>query len=319
MTLGRQTKAVTYVDATDSAGIAVRYWLPAGATNLVIWSHPDSQTEQITPGYWAYPLIQAFIQDGYAVIASNLHGRSWGNAASLTDTVNAYNYMVGKMTVSKVVMAGGSMGGLASLLTIAKANLFAGKVKGACLFDAVTNLANMYDAGQYAFVIQTAYGMASSTLAAASSSGAITLSSTVSFPASTVLTVDSGTNQETVTVSSVAGTGPYTLTLSSAATKAHASGVSIFKASGSDASYGTATSGNDPNLYAASAYTDLRYRLYASSADTSVAKAGNADTFATLVGGTATEVSVQAHPLGHLDPHGVWPADVVAFMQRCYA
>lgn len=246
--IGRQTRAVTYVDTTDSAGIAIRYWLPAGATNLVIWSHPDSQTQQINPGYWAYPLIQAFIQEGYAVIGSNLHDRSWGNAASQTDIVNAYNFMAGKMTINKVVVAGGSMGGLASLLTIAKGLLPAGKVKGAVLVDAVTNLRNLYDAGTYTTVIQTAHGIA---------------------------------------------------------------------ADGSD--YATKTAGNDPNLYAASAYTGLRYRLYASSADASVAKAGNADAFATLVSGTAAEVSVQSHPLGHLDPHGVWPADVIAFMQRCFA
>lgn len=321
MTIGRQNRSVTYVDATDSGGIAIRYWLPrdiSGAVPLIIWSHPDSQNEQITPGYWAYPLIQAFLQEGYAVIGSNIHNRSWGNTASLTDIVNAYNFMTGKVTVSKVVMAGASMGGLASLLTIAKGNLPAGMVKGAVLVDGVTNLANMYNAGLYASVIQTAYGMTSSTLSASSSIGAATLSSSTSFPATTVLTVDSGANQETVTVSSVSGAGPYTLTLSATATKAHASGVSIFIPSASDANYATATTGNDPNLYAASAYAGIRYRFYASAADTSVARASNADAFVTLVSGTATEAAAASHPLGHLDPHGVWPADVIAFVKRCF-
>ena len=249
--IGRQTKAVTFIDGTDSAGIAIRYWPPANTSvpaPMIIWSHPDSQTQQIGPGYWAYPLVQAFLQEGYGVIASNLHDRSWGNAASLTDTVNAYNFMTTKMTVSNVVMAGGSMGGLASLLAIAKDLLPAGKIKGAVLFDAVTNLRNMYDAGTYTTVIQTAHGIA---------------------------------------------------------------------ADGSD--YATKTAGNDPNLYTGADYAGLRYRLYASAADVSVARAGNADAFATLVGGSATEVSVQSHPLGHLDPHGVWPADVIAFTQRCFA
>jgi hypothetical protein len=248
MTLGRQTRAVTFVDTTDSAGIAIRYWLPAGATNLVIWSHPDSQTQQINPGYWAYPVIQAFLQEGYAVIASNLHDRSWGNAASQTDTVNAYNFMASRMAIAKVVMAGGSMGGMCSLLAIAKDLLPAGAIKGAVLFDGVTNLRNMYDAGTYTSVIETAHGITPG-----------------------------------------------------------------------GADYATKTAGNDPNLYTAADYSGLRYRLYASSADTAVAKTGNSDAFATLVTSTATEVSVQSHPLGHLDPHGVWPADVIAFMKRCFA
>lgn len=248
MTIGRQTRAVTFVDTVDSAGIAIRYWLPQGATNLVIWSHPDSQTQQINPGYWAYPLIQALVQEGYAVIGSNLHDRSWGNAASQTDTVNAYNFMAGKMTINKVVMAGGSMGGMVSLLTIAKNLLPAGKVTGAALVDGVTNLRNMYDAGTYTSVIQTAHGIA----------------------------VD-----------------------------------------GSD--YNTKTAGNDPALYAASAYTGMRFRFYASAADTAVARAGNADAFVTLVSGTATEAVAVTHPLGHLDPHGVWPGDFTAFVKRCFA
>lgn len=249
LVIGRQTKAVTYLDGTDSAGIAIRYWLPNASTApLIIWSHPDSQTQLIGPGYWAYPLIQAFVQEGYAVIASNLHDRSWGNAASQTDTVNAYNFMATKITISGVVMAGGSMGGMCSLLTVAKNLLPAGKVKGVALVDGVTNLLDMYNQPTYTAVIKTAHGIASD---------------------------------------------------------------------GSD--YAAKTAGNDPNLYAASAYAGIRYRLYASAADTAVLRANNADAFATLVASTATEISVQTHALIHLDPHGVWPIDFIAFVKRCFA
>lgn len=64
------------------------------------------------------------------------------------------------------------------------------------------------------------------TLSASSIVGAVTLSSSVSIPASTLIQVDVGLLAETVTTSAVSGSGPYTITVP-ALTKAHASGVAI--------------------------------------------------------------------------------------------
>jgi hypothetical protein len=94
--------------------------------------------------------------------------------------------------------------------------------------------------------------------------------------------------------------------------------ICIFRTSATDPSYPGATSGNDPALYAASVYAGLRYRFYASAADTAVARASNADQIVTLVSGVATEATAVSHPLGHLDPHGIWPSDVIDFTNRCF-
>jgi hypothetical protein len=61
---------------------------------------------------------------------------------------------------------------------------------------------------------------------AASIATATTLVSSVSYPASTALTVDSGAAQETKTTSAVSGSGPYTLTIA-ALTNAHPSGAAL--------------------------------------------------------------------------------------------
>lgn len=310
--IGRQLSGVTPVDTVDSAGHAIRYWLPQGVTGpmpLVIWNHPDSHTQMIDPGYWAYSLIHAMVQEGYAVVASYLHNRSWGNAASLTDVVNAYNFMQSLVGVSKLVLAGASMGGLPSLLTIATGGLPTAKVKGAALIDAVCSLRALYDAGTYTSVIQTAHGMTVGTTTAATAVGATSLPTTASYPTTgTVLLVDGGAQQEAVTT-----TGPSTGTAVpvAAMTKAHASGVTI-------ADYASKTQGKDPMLYPASTFAGQRYRFWAANADASVARGTNADAFASLVTG-ATELTVVSHAAGHLDTRGAQPRDLVGFLRRCFA
>lgn len=162
MTIGRQLYGVHYTDTTDSGGINVRYWVPPTPSGqLVIFCHQLGGTEAISPNYWAYPLVHASIQAGASVIASRAHGDNWGNDASLTDVVNEYTLMNAINAVSSVVLVGASMGGLDALLTAAKGNLPAGKLKGVYLIDAVTDLSWAYTANANAFQasMNTAYGV----------------------------------------------------------------------------------------------------------------------------------------------------------------
>ena len=74
--IGSQPNGVHYVDATDSAGQPIRYWLPPKAqmgasTPLIIWCHQFTNTEAITTGYRFYSTIHAAVQQGYMVVASN--------------------------------------------------------------------------------------------------------------------------------------------------------------------------------------------------------------------------------------------------------
>jgi pimeloyl-ACP methyl ester carboxylesterase len=245
MTLGRQLYGVHATDALDSGSVNVRHWRPPTPNGqLVIFCHQLSGNELITPSYWAYPLVHAAVQSGASVIASRLHGDNWGNDASLTDVVNAYNLMNALNSVSSVVLVGASMGGLDALLTAAKGNLPAGKTKGVYLIDAVTDLSWAYTANSNGFQtsINTAYGVAS---------------------------------------------------------------------------FAAIPAGHDPrNSFAASVYSGLRLRFYASTADATVAKASNIDPFASFVSAVATESATVTHNTsGHTqDCSG---KDFTAFLGRC--
>ena len=67
----------------------------------------------------------------------------------------------------------------------------------------------------------------STTLAAASSISATTISTTATIAANTVIQIDTALNVEYAKVTAVSGTGPYTLTLASPLTIAHASSAAV--------------------------------------------------------------------------------------------
>lgn len=170
--IGRQLHGVHPVDTTDSGGINVRYWVPpmesmGAEAPLVINCHQLSANEQIPPGYWAYPLIHAAIQQGCMVAASRAHGYNWGNPASFVDVVNEYNLMNAIKPVSKVVLVGASMGGLDAALTAAKKTLPTGKLQGVYLIDPVLDLNWAYTASPggtangFQASINAAYGVTS--------------------------------------------------------------------------------------------------------------------------------------------------------------
>lgn len=68
-------------------------------------------------------------------------------------------------------------------------------------------------------------GSGTTTLSASASAGDTTISTVASIASPTVIQIDTGTNSEVRTVASVSGSGPYTVTLTTALAKAHASSV----------------------------------------------------------------------------------------------
>lgn len=70
-------------------------------------------------------------------------------------------------------------------------------------------------------------GSGTTTLSSGSSAGATTVSTVASISASTIIQIDTGALSEVRTVQSVSGTGPFTLTLNTALTYAHASAVVV--------------------------------------------------------------------------------------------
>ncbi|MDT0171007.1 LamG-like jellyroll fold domain-containing protein [Pseudarthrobacter sp. BRE9] len=302
---------VTYLDTTSSNGQAIRYWMPSGTgpAPLMIYSHPSGGTALVDPGYWAYHYVRAFVNEGWIVAASNLHGENWGSNQALADTADLYASINALRTVTKTVMWGGSMGGLVSSLAVANATV--PNIKGVLLQDGVLNLANMYANAAYTAGIDTAYGITRGTLSGATTVGATSIPTTASFPTvGTQLLVGNGTANAEIVTTTGASTG--TSVAVTALTKAHASAEQV-------SDYPTKSAGHDPMLVSTASYGAVGWNLTASTADTTVPEVSHADPFAAKVTGTAAEVAVFNHGMGHLHGSSQRPADGVAFVKRCLA
>lgn len=80
--------------------------------------------------------------------------------------------------------------------------------------------------------------------------------------------------------------------------------------------YATQTAGHDPILFAASTYSGLKMRMWASAGDTTIDKTANADALETLVTGQAAEVDVVTATGNHGDAAHFIPEDLRAFLNR---
>lgn len=159
---GLANTGVAWEDTTSSNGQAVRIFeptTPSTPKTVLLWSHPSSQNQFISPSVWAYPLFHAALAQGWYVAASNMHGENWGNQTGLDDLLDLYNLMNGRYAPTKVVLVGASMGGLATASAISKNTI--PKAVGAYFIDAVVNLADQYTNASYTALIKTAYGIAS--------------------------------------------------------------------------------------------------------------------------------------------------------------
>lgn len=161
-TLPQGQGVASYQTATDSAGIAIRVWLPSevktSGNTLVIWSHHHSGSELISPANYSYPYAHTSVNEGWIFAASNMHGDQWGNATAQTDLLNLYNYVNTRWPVSKVILMGSSMGGLATANAISHDTV--PNVVGAVTHDGVLSLSSIYANASYTASIKTAYGIA---------------------------------------------------------------------------------------------------------------------------------------------------------------
>jgi pimeloyl-ACP methyl ester carboxylesterase len=227
------------------------------------------------------------------------------------DVVNEYNLMVAINAASSVILVGASMGGLDALLTAAKGNLPAGKLKGIYLIDAVTDLKWAYTGNANAFQssINTAYSLTTGTLSGATGIGVTSLPTTASYPTiGTQIVIAPGTGSEEKVTTTGASTGTAVAVTATVAAHASADLISDFP---------TKTSGNDPrNNFAASAYTGLRMRFFASTADVTVAKASNTDPFQTFVAASVTESAIVTHNASTHTQVGPGK-DFTDFLSRC--
>ncbi len=317
ITVGTPQYLPTPEQTTSPNGQAVRIWEPktlAAGAPLIIFNHQFTGSEQIGPGaaQGLYALIQAAHAEGWRVAASNQHGNNWGNQSSIDDVVDLYNMMNTRQAVTKVVVTGASMGGLSASLLVPDGRI---PIKGALLFDAVTNLADVYSpaAGfsDYSGAINTSYGVTAGTLSGATSAAATSIPTTASFPTiGTQLIIGYGTSAvETVTTT---GASTGTAVAVTATANAHASGDKV-------SDYPTKSAGHDPQTRSASDYTGVRWRFYSSLNDTSnVKEANNIVLFAAKVA-AAPEATVVTHWGGHLDGSIARPADFVAYVKRCIA
>lgn len=312
MIVGTQDYGVTLVDANDANAVACRVWLPpwqamAASAPLLIWSHPQGQDQLISPSYFAYPLIHAALQQGWMVVASNEHGgSSWGNSAVMTDLAAAKALAATYHPVGSVLLIGASMGGTATANAVAKGAVSG--VVGAYLVDGAFDLSVMYAAAAYTSTVDTGYSLTRGTLSAATIAGATSLPTTAGYPTvGTQLLVGNGTaNAETVTTTA-ASTG--TAVAVTACVNAHASAEQV-------SDYPTKTAGWNPMQDPASAFTGIRWRFVASSADTTVVKSSHTDPFAAKVA-AAPEAGVVSKLGTHLSVDSALPADMVAFAKRC--
>jgi hypothetical protein len=304
--------AVTYLDTVDGAGVNVRIWKPRvvhPSNTLVIWSHQSGGTETISTGYQGYPLVHALVNEGYTVIATRQHSENWGNANGVTDVTGAYNFALTTGAVDNVILLGASMGGLASSLSIPLGGIPSAKIKGVYGWDAVFDLRTLYSQATYTAGINTAHGITAGTLSGATSAGATSIPTTASFPTiGTQLMVGNGTaNVEVVTTT---GASNGTSVAVTALANTHASGDQV-------SDFPTKTAGRNPVQRSGSDWAGKRFRFTASTSDTAVPKAANADAMSALIAASATEYAVVSHPSGHLSGNGVNPADLIAFTRRC--
>ncbi len=154
---------------TDAGGliteaVIVRKEGFTGLRPLVIMSHPAGYTERIFLDLAPFrALLSALLDQGYVVAFSRLGDdpasgyNNWGNQFALDANVQLYNYcsLNHQIDPNRVAMLGTSMGGLATLLAFPNGGI---PVKGAALYDPVTDLAWAYGA-QFTVGINAAYGI----------------------------------------------------------------------------------------------------------------------------------------------------------------
>jgi len=163
ISVGTTEATANWEQTTSPNGQAVRIYTPASppaSKTLILWSHPHAHNEQIAPGYWAYAYAHAAKANGWHFAASYMHADQWGNSTAQADLLDLYNMMATRETFARVVLMGGSMGGLATANAVIKSTI--PNTVGAYIIDGAVSLSAMFagNTGAYASSIRAAYGIA---------------------------------------------------------------------------------------------------------------------------------------------------------------
>jgi len=307
-----------YESGSTSDGSTYRIWAPANPianAPLILWSHPQGQSEQIEPGYFAYPYVHACNALGWYFAASSLgtgstpggSASAWGNSSAQTALLNLYNLLSTRRTFNNVVLLGASMGSFTNALAVIKSTL--PNIKASYFIDGAFSLLTMYKSATYYPGINLAYAIINGTLSAISTSGATSISSSVSFPTGSIILIDPfGTNPEQKTTGSPTGSGPYTIPLTTPLDFGHASGVAV-------SDYYTKTVNQDPMITTITNFTNLPTRFLASSTDVVTVQSSHTTPFKARLNGIATGNEIVQHKGGHLGAGSTYPLDFVTFIK----
>lgn len=166
---GIQSSATNYAqnDYTDGvSGKAYRLLRPNGLADgtsapLIIYCHGAGGDKTFLTLDLHLHLLSYLCAAGYRVVASDLESQGWGNAASLLELVQLRTAVATKVTSSKTMLWGESMGSLTALLSLADATNWSDVIGYYGVYP-VCNLASMFgnNAGAFAVPIRAAYGIA---------------------------------------------------------------------------------------------------------------------------------------------------------------
>lgn len=124
----------------------------------LLYCHPRGGTEMsVLTESQMYNVYTNLLANGIAVVSHNQHGNGWGNQQSLDDMAISYRYIRDHYNLGPVVLAGASMGGVASL-NIAQQRVIPGVV-GWIGWYPICSLIQGYTIAGFSADINTAYGI----------------------------------------------------------------------------------------------------------------------------------------------------------------
>lgn len=306
-------------DTVTADGSTIRIWtppVPAENTPLILFCHPQGQTEKVNSATFAFPLIHAAVSMGWYVAGSSMGtvstpggtASSWGNPTAQAALRQLYDLMMTRHNFTSVILLGASMGGFASALAVTKNTI--PNVKGVYFIDPALSLLSMYRLSAYTSTVDAGYSIVAGTLSGAVTAGANSVLSTVSFPAGTKIIIDPlGANPEQLTTGSPSGAGPFTIPITTPLGFNHSSGVKI-------SDYGTKTLGFDAMLESKEAFSGIALRFVASSTDTITVQSNHTTPFQAQVSGIASESAIVQHLGLHLNGGATQSKDFVDFVTR---
>lgn len=149
---------------------AYEFFKPDGLSDLtpaplVVWVHSAGQSQVQLRGSGGAPLLRPWIDAGFRVVCSNLHGDNWGNTAAQADISDVVTALAATHATSALFIYGLSMGGLASTLAVMGAGtsptIGGVRVRALALVCPVLDLAYAHDtedSGGFAAGIEAAFG-----------------------------------------------------------------------------------------------------------------------------------------------------------------